>query len=73
MQGKVIKCLCQVNFGELNDSEWLGLKILLVVRNSNKLGNTTFRKLDLFPFSGEERERPNLSGFLGPVIEVSSL
>jgi hypothetical protein len=33
------------------------------------LENTTFRKLDLFPSSGEGKETPTL---LGPVIKVSS-
>jgi hypothetical protein len=28
------------------------------------IGNTAFRKLDLFPFSGEERKEPSLFGSL---------
>jgi hypothetical protein len=35
------------------------------------LENKTFRKLDLFPSSGERRETAILLGPLGPVIEVS--
>jgi hypothetical protein len=32
--------------------------------------NTTFRKLDLFPSSGEGEKTPT---YLGPLIEISSL
>jgi hypothetical protein len=56
-------------------SESLGLWALTIVRNSNKLENTTFRKLDLVPSSGEVREDPTLLGPLertGPGIDVSS-
>jgi hypothetical protein len=34
-------------------SDSLGLWTLLIVRNPNQLENTTFRKLDLVPSSGE--------------------
>jgi hypothetical protein len=39
-------------------SESLGL--LSIVRNSKLLENTTFRKLDLFPSSGERNQTPSL-------------
>jgi hypothetical protein len=38
-------------------NQWISLS---VVRKSKQLENTTFRKLDLFPSSGEGRETPNL-------------
>jgi hypothetical protein len=43
-------------------SESLDLRTSSIVRNSNELENTTFRKLDLFPSSGEERETSTLLG-----------
>jgi hypothetical protein len=43
-------------------SELLGLGTPSIVRNSNKLENMTFRELDLFPSSYEEREAPTLLG-----------
>jgi hypothetical protein len=45
------------------------------IQNSTKPGNTKFRKLDLFPSSGEGKEVPTLLGPLekaGPMIGVSS-
>jgi hypothetical protein len=41
-------------------SEALGLWTLSIVRNSKLLQNTTFSKLELFPYSGEGRETPTL-------------
>jgi hypothetical protein len=43
--------------------------LLLVARNSKQLENTTFRKLDLFPFSSQERVTTTL---LGP-LEIANL
>jgi hypothetical protein len=42
--------------------ESLDLWALSVVPNSTYLENTTFRKLHLFPSSGEERDRSTLLG-----------
>jgi hypothetical protein len=42
---------------------WIaGFWTLLVLRNSKKLENTTFRKLDLFLPSAEGKETPTLLG-----------
>jgi hypothetical protein len=46
-----------------------GFCTLSIVRNSKCYKNTTFRKLDLFPSSGEGRKTPTL---LGP-LEIASL
>jgi hypothetical protein len=43
-------------------SQSLRLRTVSIVRNSNKLENTTFRNLDLFPSSGEERETHTVLG-----------
>jgi hypothetical protein len=64
------KNLCGYGDG-VQQSESLGLRTLSIVRNSNKLENIMFRKLDLFPSSGEEwestlmcpSERANLDPF----------
>jgi hypothetical protein len=46
------------------ESESLSMRTLSIVRKSNELENTTFRELDLFPSSYEERET---STMLGPI------
>jgi hypothetical protein len=46
----------------LTKSESLGLRTLSLVRDSKKLENKAFQKLDLFPSSGKEREMPTLLG-----------
>jgi hypothetical protein len=43
-------------------SELLDFWTLSIVRYSKKLENTTFRKLDLFPSSGEVWETPTQLG-----------
>jgi hypothetical protein len=48
----------------MNHSESLGLCTLSIIRNSKLLENTRFRKLDLFPSSGELRE---IAILLGPL------
>jgi hypothetical protein len=45
-------------------SESLGLWTLSIVRNSKLLENTTFGKLDLFPYSDEKREATTPLGLL---------
>jgi hypothetical protein len=42
----------------------LGFWTLSIAHNSKRLENTTFRKLDLFPSSGNGRETPTLLGRL---------
>jgi hypothetical protein len=54
-------------------SEALGFWTLSAVLNSREIENTVFRKLGLFPTSGEGSETPTLSGpleraNLNPVI-----
>jgi hypothetical protein len=42
-------------------NRWI-LRTLSIVRNTKKLENTAFQRLDLVPSSGEERETPTLLG-----------
>jgi hypothetical protein len=51
-------------------TQLLGLWTLSIVLNSKHLENSTFRKLDLFPFSSEGMETPIL---LGPLEIVQCL
>jgi hypothetical protein len=45
-------------------SESQGVWALPIVQNSKYLENTSFRKLDLCPSSGDGRETPTLLGLL---------
>jgi hypothetical protein len=45
-----------------NEKRLQELRILSIIQNSKQLENTTFRKLDLFPSSGDRKETPTLLG-----------
>jgi hypothetical protein len=56
--------MSQSNIWFLRTPSFWGLS---AVRNSKQLENTKFRKLDLFPSSGERKETPALLSSLSPL------